>query len=127
MAASEPGKENTNLNNLDLAVRRTRLAEERTYNAWLRTGMTTMGFGLVIARFFTAVGPVWLLNLLAAFFVMGGGVTILLAFHAHYRQVKTYGETEAIHTPVWMSGGLGVLLIVVTTAVLVLILLESSY
>ena len=126
MTAKKPGKEETNLNNLDLAVRRTRLAEERTYNAWLRTGMATMAFGLVIARFFTAVGPIWLLNLLAAFFVLGGGITILLAFRTHYRQAKEYGEMNEVHTPVWASGGLGILLIVVTTAVLVLILLESG-
>ncbi len=127
MKTNEPGQEDTNLKNLDLAVRRTRLAEERTYNAWLRTGLATMAFGLVIARFFAPAGPIWLLNLLAAFFVIGGGVTILQAFRAHYRQAKGYGEMDAVHTPVWVSGGLGVLLIVVTTAVLVLILLESSY
>jgi putative membrane protein len=27
------------------------LAEERTFLAWIRTGMTLMGFGFVVARF----------------------------------------------------------------------------
>ena len=108
---------------LELAIQRTRLAEERTYNAWLRTGMTTMGFGLALAKFFTDVEPLWLLQLLAVSFVLGGGITVLLAFYTHYQRCKEYGEINAIHTPIWVSGGLGILLILITALVLTLMLI----
>ena len=108
---------------LELAVQRTRLAEERTYNAWLRTGMTTMGFGLALAKFFTDVEPLWLLQLLAVSFVLSGGITVLLAFYTHYQRCKEYGEINAIHTPIWVSGGLGILLIFITALVLTLMLI----
>lgn len=34
-----------------LAEERTRLAAERTFLAWLRTGMTSVGIGIALARF----------------------------------------------------------------------------
>jgi putative membrane protein len=40
---------------------RDHLANERTYLAWLRTGISTMGFGVVIAKLrylFAAAGPI---------------------------------------------------------------------
>jgi putative membrane protein len=36
------------------------LAEERTFLAWIRTGLALMGFGFVVARFGSAAQPQWL-------------------------------------------------------------------
>jgi len=39
---------------------RDQLAEERTFLAWIRTGLALMGFGFAVARFGAAAQPKWL-------------------------------------------------------------------
>lgn len=67
------------------ALRRTRLANERTYLAWWRTGLTTfavgLGAGKVVPELTT--GPVWPFELIGTIFALTG---IALVAYAYVRQ-----------------------------------------
>jgi inner membrane protein YidH len=56
------------------ATRRTRLANERTYLAWVRTGITCLAAGLAVGRALPEVtdGPAWPYAALGAGYVVVG-------------------------------------------------------
>ena len=56
------------------ATRRTRLANERTYLAWVRTGITCLAAGLAVGRALPELidGPAWPYALLGAGYVIAG-------------------------------------------------------
>jgi inner membrane protein YidH len=56
------------------ATRRTRLANERTYLAWIRTGITCLAAGLAVGRALPELtdGPAWPYALLGAGYVLAG-------------------------------------------------------
>ena len=62
------------------ATRRTRLANERTYLAWVRTGITCLAAGLAVGRALPELtdGPVWPYAALGAGYVVAG--MVLVAF-----------------------------------------------
>lgn len=41
----------------ELAEERTKLAKERTFAAWLRTGLGTIGIGLALAKLLPSLEP----------------------------------------------------------------------
>jgi putative membrane protein len=67
------------------ATRRTRLATERTYLAWWRTGITTLAVGLAAGRLVPALssGAAWPYETIGVAF---GAVGLLLIAYAYVRQ-----------------------------------------
>lgn len=81
---------------------RDHLANERTYLAWMRTAISLMGFGVVIARlrFFkppitTTPGNGWKLGLI---FSLVGLITVLLSTH-HYFAVRHDIDEDTYEPP----------------------------
>ncbi len=84
------------------------LAEERTFLAWIRTGLTLMGFGFVVARFglflevmqITRGGlppqPHGLSTLIGTAFIAAGVAVNLLSIRRHLRVV---GELNRGQSP----------------------------
>jgi putative membrane protein len=82
------------------------LAEERTFLAWIRTGLTLMGFGFVVARFglflrmmqITKEGappqPHWLSPWVGTAFIVVGVAVNLFSIRRHLRLV---GELNSGH------------------------------
>lgn len=72
-------------NEVGEALRRTRLANERTYLAWWRTGMTAFAVSLGVGKLIPelANGPAWPFELVGAAF---GVVGIALMAYAYVRQ-----------------------------------------
>jgi len=68
----------------DSAPRRTYLAAERTYLAWLRTGLTSIGIALAVGRLI----PTLIDASQAAFAVLGIGYGLLGAFLIVYAAVS---------------------------------------
>ena len=62
-----------------LALDRTALANERTYAAWIRTGLTALVSGLGIARFLSDSMPLWSTHSIAAILIIFSGVAFFLA------------------------------------------------
>jgi len=62
-----------------LALDRTVLANERTYTAWIRTGLAALVAGLGIARFMLDAMPLWSVRVLTTFLILFSAAAFLLA------------------------------------------------
>ena len=62
-----------------LALDRTVLANERTYAAWIRTGLTALVSALGIARFLVDTMPLWSIQLIAALLILFSSAAFLTA------------------------------------------------
>lgn len=91
-------------------------AAERTMLAWLRSGITLMALGFVVARFslfltLLAPGAVehlmehrWLSDLLGITLVLTGAAVILCAQYNHHRYVQSLPAEDVPKLPVpWLT------------------------
>ena len=84
------------------------LAEERTFLAWIRTGLTLMGFGFVVARFGlflevmqitrggTVAQPHGLSPWIGTAFIAVGVVVNLLSIRRHVRVVRELNRGQFV-------------------------------
>lgn len=81
-----PGESNAEAGD---ALRRTRLANERTYLAWWRTGLTTFAVGLGAGKLVPELsrGAAWPFQLIGTGFVLAGMALIAYAY-VRQRQVE---------------------------------------
>lgn len=68
---------------LELAYDRTVLANERTYAAWLRTGLCALAAGLAIEKFMIDVLPFWGIRIISVVLILFSGVVFALAAWRH--------------------------------------------
>jgi len=68
--AVEMTTNNAERSSLTLALDRTVLANERTYQAWLRTGIGALASGLAVARFLKESLPLWMLLMIATILIV---------------------------------------------------------
>lgn len=64
---------------IDLSIDRTVLANERTYAAWIRTGLAGMVTGLAIEKFMVELMPNWSIHLIAELLLVLSAVAFLVA------------------------------------------------
>ena len=100
--ASSPAKHSdTDANSL--ALDRTILANERTYQAWIRTGLSSGAAGLGLAKFLQDAIPVWILLSIASVLILFSALAFWIAAwrysHVHLRTVHLDIET----LPPWMA------------------------
>ena len=105
------------------AATRTRLAEERTFNAWLRSGLGIMAFSLAIARF-VSIDPSWFTDLIALLFFVIGALMIILGYRTYHQPVPVFDTDEISTIPRWIAGTLVLLLILLIALLLVFILIS---
>jgi putative membrane protein len=110
----------------DSAPRRTWLAAERTYLAWLRTGLGALGLALAVGRLLPALldADHVTFGLLGAGFGLLG---IFLIFLAAYRAQRTRAALAAgrpLPTDYWALWTLTVVSAVLAVATMVLVLAE---
>jgi putative membrane protein len=89
-------------NTTRLALDRTFLANERTYQAWIRTGVSTFAAGLGVARFLKDDLPVGLLLIIAAILLLFSAASFL---HAAWRYGNFHirmADLDIDGTPVWV-------------------------
>lgn len=67
----------SNVNNL--ALDRTVLANERTYAAWIRTGLASLITGLGIARFMLEALPLWSVRVISALLILFSAAAFVIA------------------------------------------------
>ena len=110
----------------DSAPRRTWLAAERTYLAWLRTGLGALGLALAVGRLLPALIDASHL----AFGVLGAGYAALgvfLVVMAAYRAQRTRAALAAgrpLPLDLWVIWVLTAASIVLAVATVVLVLVE---
>ncbi len=98
------------------------LANERTYLAWVRTGLGLIAGGVAIRIFLSEVGQSrWLGAAAVGFCVLGGVLTFTSYRHWQYvQQAMRRGEPlPAQHGPLILTIGMVVLAAVVTIGILV--------
>ena len=112
-------------------------AAERTFLAWLRTGLALMGFGFVVARFglflremaFATGRPVAAPDSSRWFgvgLIVLGVVMTAIAFANHVATVRRMNRGEPfVGRPTWLGGVIAGLLIILGT-LMTLYLLESG-
>lgn len=105
------GPETREASNNTLALDRTVLANERTYQAWLRTGLSALVTGLGVARFLRDELSVWMLLAIATIMIFLSAVAFLQAAwrytHLHVRMAHL--DVDA--TPAWMVKVISVFLV----------------
>ncbi len=99
------------------------MAGERTFAAWLRTGLALMAGGLAAARLLTSVEPQWLVRVAGTIFVVMGGTIFVLGFRTYREVSQDLKEEDVETTSSWGLGLLTLMLIVVAVIVLILIYL----
>lgn len=106
------------------ALRRTVLANERTFSAWLRTGMAAIGVGMagpkLLANGQARVVAIWMGIILI---LVGASVSILAASRYYKVARQLDPDTEDL-TPPWMMIAIVAALMVVSILAIVLVLME---
>ncbi len=74
-----------------MALDRTVLANERTFAAWIRSGLACLVSGLGVARFMLDTWPLWSIRIIAVILILFSAAAFLLAGwryrHLHLRLV----------------------------------------
>lgn len=88
-------------NQLTMALDATVLANERTFQAWIRTGLAALASGLGIAKFFSESMPLWMLLTIAMVLI---GLSIAAFLLASWRYSSLHIKMQALDveaTPRW--------------------------
>ena len=100
----------TNPDNNALALDRTVLANERTFQAWIRTGLSALAAGLGVAKFLQDTMPLWMLLIIATVLILLSIAAFLQASwrytHLHLRM----SELDVDATPLWLVNAISILL-----------------
>lgn len=114
------------------------LAAERTFLAWIRTGVALMGFGFVVARFGLFLQalrveahlstPAYGVSLAfgTALIVLGVAVNALSAWN-HVRLVRGLNDNEAYNRPSMAAIAVALVLAVIGLALAVYLLLYQGF
>lgn len=110
------------------ATRRTRLANERTYLAWWRTGLTSLAVGLAVGKLVPDVssGARWPDTVVGVGFALIGVVFIAYAFVRHKRVEEAIRRGAYAPPDEHLVVALGVVGVVLGLFVLGLILTNST-
>ena len=107
-----------------MGAARPRLAEERTFNAWLRSGLGMMAFALGIARYLT-FDPAWLSDLMTLAFFLIGALMIILGYRTYHQSVSLFADEVSSRVPKWLAGA--VVLLVILFIALILLFVSITY
>ena len=120
----EPPTEDATL--ADSAPRRTWLAAERTYLAWLRTGLGALGLALAVGRLLPALVDAdhVAFGLLGAGFAALGVFLLVLAAYRAQRTRAALAAGRPLPLDVWAVWALTAFSIVLAAATIILILVE---
>jgi len=93
-----------------MALDRTVLANERTFQAWIRTGLAALVSGLGVAKFLQDAMPLSVLLIVVTILILFSTLAFLLAAwrysHLHLRIVHL--DIEA--TPMWLAKSVSIVL-----------------
>lgn len=106
----------------DLALQRTLLANERTYSAWLRTGLTAVAAGLGIAELLESISMPGLTRGIGIILILAGMATYFVAMWRYRQTCNDLRYKELGLTPCWMLNLLAVSLLLSTILSLIVLL-----
>ncbi len=110
-----------------MALDRTVLANERTFQAWIRTGLAALVSGLGVAKFLQDTMPLPVLLIVVSILVLFSTLAFLLSAwrysHLHLRIVHLDIDT----TPMWLVKSISIVLATCSIIALGGILIALSY
>jgi putative membrane protein len=86
----------------DLAQQRNLLANERTFSAWLRTGLSAVVAGLGIARLLDYSGMLWIARAIGAILILTGGGIYAIALWRYCQDCRHPAREGVRTTPIWL-------------------------
>ena len=105
----------------DLARFRTEWADERTFAAWLRTGLALVAGGLATARLLTSIEPGWLVRAMGVILIVLGGTIFALGFRTYREMSKELKEEEIESASAWFLGLMTLMLLLAAAVALILV------
>jgi putative membrane protein len=99
---------------------RTLLAAERTFSAWIRTGLAGVGGGLVIVKLipFKNVGHQKLAHIAGQLLVIWGAAIFAFSLWDYWRTYRVLGVKGLGKTPPWVLAFFSVIMFIVAVLVL---------
>lgn len=108
----------------DTSYDRTVLAEERTFSAWVRTGLAGVATGVAIVKLLPDSEPRWLLQLLGGVFIVVGGIAFGLGYWAYRDALLKWKKATPRAMPFWLIAGVRFLLVISAVLALSLVILD---
>ncbi len=121
-----PDKEKRQISEKQLhwALERTRLAKERTFAAWLRTGLASAIAGLGVVKLLPGLRPEWLGKAIGLLLVFSSALVFILGFRTYYIVLKKLEKEGFKGLPAKTMGTLACCFFMVTILVFVIILMH---
>ncbi len=100
------------VNTTTLAMQRNVMANERTFSAWLRTGLALMVAAIALPRIIHFVNWAWTLKLIGLIFIAIAATVFIVAYWRYEAESKKLMCAGAVMTPAWLIKILTILLMI---------------
>lgn len=108
----------------DSAVDRTLMAEERTFSAWMRSGLAASGAAVAIVKMLPDSEPRWLVHLLGVILSVVGVMAFAIGFWGYRAGSRYWSAAMPRAIPLWLMGALTALLMIGALMALYLIVFD---
>ncbi len=100
------------------------MAEERTFSAWMRSGLAAVGAAVAIVKMLPNSEPRWLVQLLGVILIVAGMMAFAFGFWGYRAGSRYWIAALPRGIPIWLMGVFTALLIVGALLSLVLIVTD---
>jgi putative membrane protein len=111
-------------NRTNWAHERTRLAKERTFSAWLRSGLSAVGVGLGLVKLLPSVEPRWMMQTIGGLFIAAGGVIFVMGYQTYSTVIKKLEKDGFEGIPSFFMGVLTAIMLLGAILGFILILMD---
>lgn len=126
MGISDKSKQQLALKRTDLAFHRNLLAEQRTFSAWMRTGLTAIALGFAAVKILDKVEPRWAVYVAGSMLIAAGMAIHILSFWNYYGTFRRLKREGLPGLPIWSVALISLSLLLSATLILALLLAEAQ-
>lgn len=102
------------VNTATLSMQRNIMANERTFSAWLRTGLALIVAAIALPRIIHFVNWSWTIKLVGVIFIIIAAAIFVVAYWRYEAESKKLMCAGAIMTPAWLLKILTILLMIIS-------------
>jgi putative membrane protein len=108
----------------DWAVERTLLAKERTFSAWMRTGLSTIAVGFAIVKLLEGMGTPWIIHTAGAVLIFTSSAIQVMGFLGYRDTFRKLQEEGVEARSLWFIGFISAAVLFSSGLVVILIFFE---